>query len=133
MFYLGFSPERKTMPFFATVVLIGVMLIPIPAYAQDSLAGKYTGSITRQQGSKGLTLVIDSAQGGVVKGTATRTEKNCKGDYPVEGKVEANKLKLSALKKGGLAGDCSVNWDLTIEGNKLVGTTGSGHQIELSK
>lgn len=54
------------------LAVAGVMLGSAWADAADSLSGKYTGNIMRRNGSQGATLVINSAQDGLIKGTATR-------------------------------------------------------------
>ena len=117
------------------------MLMSICAYAQESLSGRYTGNVlmNAERGTVpvGLTLVIDSVEGGVVKGTATRgtagRKGSCGGNYPMEGKLEDKKLELRSTEKGGPAGDCSLRLNLSVEGNKLVGTAGKGNAVELSR
>ncbi|MCK7468453.1 MAG: hypothetical protein MZU91_10295 [Desulfosudis oleivorans] len=50
---------------------------------------------------RGLTIVIESVEGGVVKGIATRMEGKCRGDIPVAGKLEGNKVHLRETEKAG--------------------------------
>ena len=129
----------KVVAAMAFAVLVSVVA---GVYAQDALPGRYTGTYAFLGGSKEntvrLTLVIASVEGGIVKGTATNEgstgRKNpCGGDYPMEGKYEGNKLQLKSTEKGGRVGDCGLSLNLTVEGNKLVGTTGAGYKVQLSK
>ena len=122
-------------------MVFAVLSVAASAYAQDALVGKYTGSyalaVRDKEITVRLTLVIASVEDGVVKGTATTASSGsrppCDGDYPMAGKYEGNKLQLHATQKGGRTGDCSLALNLTVEGNKLVGTTGTGSQVQLSK
>lgn len=107
-------------------------------YAQNALVGTYRGSypvFTSMGGVQvGVQLIIASDENGIVKGTATTYSKHpCAGTYPMEGKRDGNNLVLIATAKGGRAGDCSFRLNLAQEANKLVGTTGLGNPIELSK
>ena len=123
----------------AAVAIAGVMLMATCVYAQESLSGRYTGNLlvnTSSQGTQavGLALVIDSVEGGVVKGTVTRFAAGrigagCAGSYPMEGKLEDKKLALHSAGKGGQAGDCSLRLNLSVEGNKLIGTAGGGNAV----
>ncbi len=127
----------------AAVAIAGVMFMATCVYAQESLSGRYTGNLlvnTQSQGTQsvGLALVIDSVEGGVVKGTATRfatgkVGRGCAGSFPMEGKLEDKKLALHSTGKSGGAGDCSLRLNLSVEGNKLIGTSGGGNAIELSR
>ena len=119
------------------VAVTGVMFVSACVYAQESLSGRYTGYFVANTrvGTQavGLTLVIDSVVDGAVKGTATNYAKVCRGDFPMEGKLQGDKLELRSIAKGGPAGDCSLEWSLNVEGNKLVGTGRGGNAITLSR
>lgn len=99
--------------------------------------GKYTGSMTKMTNRNiqqwGVAVLIESVEDGVVKGVATRYQGNCRGDVPIQGRLEGNTLKLRESSKGGPAGDCGFRATLTVEGNKLVGTTGAGEPMEVSR
>ncbi|MGA8055714.1 MAG: hypothetical protein WCA12_17970 [Burkholderiales bacterium] len=105
--------------------------------AQELLTGKYTGNYQRRsnQGlqATGLVVVIDSVEGGTVKGSATISGSQCAGNYPIEGKLGEGKLQIRTTEQGGRAGDCGLRLNLVVEGNKLKGTTGAGHAAELSR
>ena len=104
-------------------------------YAQDSLIGKYSETYTRNtnKGEQryGLELNIESSENGVVKGTAIRNGRDCRGAFPVEGTFKDNRLELKSGKVSG-AEDCTANLRLAAEGNKLKGTMGNA-AVELSK
>jgi hypothetical protein len=108
------------------------------AYAQDTLIGKYTGSVTypgkRGDTQLGLELVIESIESGSVKATADYfTGGKCAGQYPMVGRYAGNKLQLKSTEKVGRAADCGLILNLAVEGNKLLGTTYGGHRVQLSK
>jgi len=105
-------------------------------FAQDTLAGRYTGSFDFQTNAGlqkvGVTVVIDSVEDGKVKGTATLGGRACAGDYPFEGILKGESIGLRGTTKGGRAGDCSFGFKGKVEGNKLVGTYGK-YELELRK
>ena len=111
-------------------------------YAQESVVGTYTGSYTQPTNSKygdttvNVQLIIASVENGVVKGTAklySTARFKCPGDYPMEGNYDGNKLAMKATAKAGPTSDCSFGLNVAQEGNKLVGKTGAGLSIQLSK
>jgi hypothetical protein len=107
------------------------------SYAQESLLGTYTGSdvfpSARGDTSIGVKLVITSVAASAVSGQVELGGRACGGDYPVQGKYEDNRLVMTAIAKGGSASDCSFSFDVAVNGNKLVGTTGNGKALRLSK
>ena len=113
------------------------MMAPALVSAEESIIGKYTGdfimSTSRGPIRTGLGLVLDRAEGGVVKGTATIFDWSCAGDYPMEGTFREGKMQLRSTAKGGRAGDCSLRLNLAVDGGRLTGTTGSGQPVQLSK
>lgn len=120
-------------------IVAGIALAGAIAQAQDSLVGTYTGAYsassptgnTRQNGVK---LVIDSAENGVVRGTATLdTGGPCSGNYAMAGKLAGGRLVMRSTRQSGAAGDCPFGLNVAMEGNKLVGSTGGGYPIQLSK
>lgn len=117
--------------------LVVLLAVPLHLHAQDSPVGKYSGTFTvpTLTGDRqiGLELTIASVEGGKVKGAARSYSRSCGGDFPVEGTYEGSKLEIRSTAKFGPAGDCSFRMRLTVEGNKLVGETGGGRPIQLSK
>ena len=113
-------------------ILGGVLVLWIAsaAFAQQTLLGTYSGSYsaTTFSGSNPievrLTLDITSLEDGIVKGKGMNYSRPCYGEYPLEGILKGNELKLDATRKGGPAGDCGMSLRLTVDGNKLVGTMG---------
>lgn len=119
-----------------TVLLSAVVLtVAVPAHAQNSLLGTYSGSLPiKNNKTAGVRLVIDSFDNGIVKGTASRSQKGaCNGDYPVEGTLKDDNLVMKAIEKGGGAGDCNFKLNVKVVGDKLVGTGIYDNPIELSK
>lgn len=130
-----------------SVAAIGIVIlgsVSALAFAQDALVGTYNGGYALTSGGReqqvGVTLVIASVDNGVVKGTATnqgiagsKRGGACRGDFPMEGKSDGGKLTLRSTESGSKVGDCNLSLNLAVEGNKLVGTTGAGYKVELSK
>ncbi len=84
-----------------------------------------------------IELKIDKVEGGTVQGTITRFEQNqgfCRGDGPVVGVLEGDKLNLQTEKAAsGLKEGCGVNFELKVTGEKLEGKSPSGSTLVLSK
>lgn len=106
-----------------------------PVFAQEALIGTYSGTLegkTANSQKIGVTLVIASVDGMVVKGTVTRHQKGaCNGDYPMEGSIDGNTLVMKATQKSDL--DCNFKMNVKVEGSKLVGTGIGDRPIVLSK
>lgn len=120
---------------------LALFILPIAlgtnSYAEESLLGTYRGSF---QGGKnnnktnGVSLIIESVENGIVKGTATRFQKGaCNGDYLMEGELSGKTLTMKSTEKGGRLEDCSFGINVTQDGNTLVGKTHKGQPIQLSK
>lgn len=107
--------------------------------AQQPLVGKYKGSLDVRncRGNMcdtGLTLEILSEKDGAVTGVAERIgQSGCAGKYEVTGTVEGNRITLQQTRMGGRGGDCGMNLDLTVDGDKLVGTMNKKFAAQLSK
>jgi hypothetical protein len=109
--------------------------LPLAVGAQDSLVGTYNASYTStgiQSTLQSLTIVIASVEDGRVKGTGVRHDKACGGEYPLEGSIKGDQLRVRATKKGGPAGDCSFGFAGKIEGNTITGKWGP-HEVKFSK
>jgi hypothetical protein len=103
------------------------------AVSQDSLVGKWQGSAEVQRGRGGggaPLLTINTVENGVVKGTVTSYGR-CGGDYPLEGRLEGDKLELKSTKAGRVQ-DCSIDYNLSFNGKRLVGTS-SGVPISFQR
>jgi len=109
------------------VALTVVLSITTGAGAQDSIVGKYNSSYTTK-GINALTfsvgIAISSVEGGVVKGTGYRYDRACRGEYPLEGTLKGDQIRLRAVAKGGASGDCDFGFIGTVQGNALVGKYG---------
>lgn len=118
--------------FFLAVVSFLSSAHSIFAQTQDSVAGRYTGSFTAARGPKpfeaGVELVVSNVEQGVVKGTARVLAGQCAGTYAMEGNFANNKLNMK-----GSGGPCPFGFSATKEGNKLIGSTGAGAPLQLSK
>jgi len=77
---------------------------------------------------------MDSAEQGVVKGTATLDIGGpCSGNYPMAGKLANGRLVMRSTARSGAAGDCPFGFNVATEGSKLVGSTAAGRPLQLSK
>jgi hypothetical protein len=124
-------------------VAIGLVLsiFAAPLYAQESLGGKYSGTIMfpTKQGELLAPVVLEimSVEDGKVKAKAYRgpvgnsgPPMTCGGNYQMEGTYANNKLVIKSVS--GPLSDCVLNFVLVAEGNKLKGTVGK-REVELSK
>ena len=127
-----------------SAVAVTLMAFASIANAQDLSKGRYTGSYPQRTASGerpvGLVLVIDNVQAGVVTATATTTfqahgagSPPCSGEYQMEGKYTDNKLRLRSKSTTARGSDCRLSLNLSANGDKLVGTTGGGAPVNLSK
>jgi hypothetical protein len=123
-------------------VVVVLLLSPShPAFAQGLTPGKYSGAISFV-GPAGhgrtdpLAIKIDKVEGGTVQGTVTRVDSSgfCRGDVPVVGVLEGDKLTLQTDKAAsGVKEGCGVNFELKVNGEKLEGKHASGSPFVLSK
>ena len=139
--YRGMLNEKAEELYMKKAIFSACILLVFsdPAFAQQSLVGKYTGGVSEVPtpiGNQqfGLTLEILTTSGNTVTGKAEFfTPGACGGEYPVAGKRKGDTLTLRATKKGGAAGDCGLRLELTVEGDKLVGTMNRKFPAQLSK
>ena len=120
-------------------LLAALALAAFPAAAADTLAtGKYSGNyeIQSRTGPVTASVVVDIKEVSKDKVTATGTVQGttgCDGDFPMDGKFSKGTLSLKSTQKYGRAGDCTFNFKVKPEGNKLVGKTGGGRALTLTK
>ena len=120
--------------------VIATLCMPaLAALAADTLApGKYAGGYELQTrtGPARVSIQLDIAEvkNDKVTGTVAMIGSGgCDGDYPMEGKYSKGSLSLRSTQKSGRAGDCSFNFKVKPEGDKLVGKTGGGRDLTLAK
>jgi hypothetical protein len=104
------------------------LTVPVTVCAQESLVGTWNASYTStgiQSTLQSVRVIITSAENGVVKGTATRSDKGCFGEYPIEGRVKGDDIRVRATKKGGPAGDCGFGFVGRLEGDKIIAKYGN--------
>ena len=103
-------------------------------YAQDSLIGKYNGTLEVPPTNHApVGIEVLTVTGETVTGIGHRFGGPCSGDYPFSGTVKGNTLKIKHTKMGGPAGDCGFRFTLTVEGDKLVGTFANKFSAKFSK
>ncbi|HQR22799.1 MAG TPA: hypothetical protein PLE54_18790 [Burkholderiaceae bacterium] len=116
------------------LALLGLLIQPLPAAAQELAPGKYTGNMSFLWSGKPMqdmvTLTIDKVQGNRFEGVAWVGTKRCQVDTPVQGRLDGDTLKVTgkAVKE-----DCGIRWELKVVGNKLEGTTPGGNAIVLHR
>ena len=111
------------------------LVTPAAAYAQDSLVGTWNASYTStgiQSTLQSVTVVITSVENGVIKGTGTRHDRACAGEYPIVGSLKEDVIRVRAVKKGGPAGDCGFGFAGRVEGGKIIAKYGP-HELTFSK
>ena len=104
------------------------LTFPVTVCAQESLVGTWNASYTStgiQSTLQSVSVVITSVEDGLVKGTGTRRDRTCAGEYPIEGRVKGDEIRVRAIKKGGPAGDCNFGFIGRIEGDKIIAKYGS--------
>jgi hypothetical protein len=126
-------------------VVIVVLLSPLHlAFAQGLTTGKYSGttSFVSPAGNAKtdrFEIKIDKVEGGTVQGTVTDFRSHwsggfCRGDVPVVGVLEGDKLTLQTDKAAsGVKEGCGANFELKVNGEKLEGKSASGSTFVLSK
>lgn len=134
---------RMLLQSFICALVLVVLLSPLHlAFAQGLTTGKYSGTTTFVAATgktitEQIELKIDKVEGGTVQGTITRFESQqgfCRGDVPVVGVLEGDKLNLQTEKAAsGLKEGCGVNFELKVTGEKLEGKSPSGSTLVLSK
>lgn len=108
--------------------------------AQSISPGKYSGTMTYVGGNgrtrtDGVAIEIDKVEGASVKGRATRNVSGfCRGEVPVEGTLDGDKLTLQSVKGAAEVREgCGFNWEFKVEGQKLDGKSASGASLQLAK
>ena len=120
---------------FTAIPLAGFLIVAASsAFAQESLVGKYAGTLMLPSQSRGIvpvpiSLEITSAADGKLQGKANRSSsawlgQGCAGEYKLAGTYEGNKLDMRATEPGGPAKDCPMRLRLVAEGRKLKGKMG---------
>ena len=119
-----------------TTLLTGLLLIAAGASAEDSIVGRYNGSITSEginARTWSVSILITSVEGGVITGTGIRDDPACRGEYPLRGKLRGNHIGVRAIQKGGPAGDCGFGFRGTVQDGALVGKYLGKRDLELRK
>lgn len=120
----------------AATFLTGLLLIAASASADDSILGRYNGSVSTEgivAKVWAVSIVITSVEGGVVEGIGIRQDPGCRGEYPLRGKLRGNRIGVRAIKKGGPAGDCGFGFRGTVQDGALVGKYLGKRDMELRK
>ena len=120
----------------AATLLTGLLLIAAGASADDSIVGRYNGSVSTEGINSrvwAVSIVITSVEGGVIKGTGIREDPGCRGEYPLRGKLRGNRIGVRAIEKGGPAGDCGFGFRGTVQDGALVGKYLGKRDLELRK
>lgn len=119
-----------------TVAFLTLAALPAALCAQDSILGTYNGNYEVRSSNRapyvGVSVVISSVEGGVVKGTGSRSTGSCRGEVPLEGTLKDRAIVLRAAEKGGRADDCGFTFRGNVEGSTLVGKLGD-REITLRK
>jgi len=117
-----------------------MLLFASLVHAEEStLVGRYTGTFQVQDNytpnrTIGMTLVIQKASEGKVDASGQLHARGpCHTQFPMVGTLKGNQLQLETVRPEGKDSDCPIVLKLTVDGSKLVGTTGHGLSVRLSK
>ena len=127
--------ELKTAGGFVLMLLLASLVHA----GESSLVGRYTGTFQVQDNYTpnrilGLTLVIKKVTEGKVEATGqVHARGPCHTPFPMVGTLKGNQLQLQTVRHEGQDSDCPAVVKLTVDGSKLVGTTGGGLPVRLSK
>ena len=136
---------RMLLQSFICALVLVVLLSPShPAFAQGLTPGKYSGttSFVSPAGNAKtdrFEIKIDKVEGGTVQGTVSDFRSHwsggfCRGDVPVVGVLEGDKLTLHTDRAAsGVKEGCGLNFELRVTGEKLEGKSPSGSTLVLSK
>lgn len=112
--------------------------LSLPAHADDSLVGRYSGhSMVRTPvGERPIPveLVVKSLDGSMVKGSMKSWSTNCRGaELLMEGTYANGTLAIASISTHSGPVKCGLEWTLNVDGATLAGTTASGYHIRLTK
>src|SRR5690349_6904836 len=113
--------KRKTY-WLAAALACGLLMSPVVRLvaADDAqVAGKWTISVETPRGTNEQTLTLEQ-DGAALKGTLTGR----RGDAPVEGKVEGNKVTFT-VKRETPNGTFVLEYSGTADGDAMAGTVHS--------
>ena len=103
---------------------------------ESSLVGRYTGTFQVQDNytpnrTIGMTLVIQKASEGKVDASGQLHARGpCHTQFPMVGTLKGNQLQLETVRPEGKDSDCPIVLKLTVDGSKLVGTTGHAREAQ---
>jgi hypothetical protein len=123
-------PSKEKIVFRMILVSAAMFATSIPAHAQGSLVGDWSGSYkyrgaTSRDVNIGIELKIASVEGNVVTGSAKTSGGSCTGEYQMRGKLDGNNLGMISTNTAGAAGDCKFGFRATVDGNSIKGTVGN--------
>jgi len=106
---------------------------------ESSIVGRYTGTFQAQDNympgrTIGMTLVIQKVADGKVEATGQLHARGpCFAQFPMAGALKGNQLQLQTVRPAGKDSDCPMVLRMTVDGSQLVGTSGRGLPVRLSK
>jgi len=119
--------------------IAGLLLLAAGSLAaRAEVSGSYSGSYELQTRNGvrnvGVKLDVLEVKGENVKAKVLMSANDaCSGEYPMAGKLKKAHLTLHSTQKSGRAGDCTFSLSGDFEGDKLVGKTGGGRTLILTK
>lgn len=119
----------------ASRAAVGLLLFCSASLAQQDFLGTYAGTFisegSRNNVTNGVVVQIVSIERGNVTGTFKMVGGSCVGDYPIDGKLSGDRLRLR-MGPGTKLGCGNALLILNAKSGKLVGTF-RRYDIELTK
>jgi hypothetical protein len=120
------------------LLVVGIFAASVTLAQEDVIVGKWSGTYNAGN-NRTMRVVLDikNAEGGKIRGVGSlystaRRGGQCHGDYPVEGTLKGDELRVRSTEKGGPAGDCTFTLSGKVEGNTLMVKRGQA-DFEMTK
>ena len=98
------------------VLLLCVAALPVAAFAQGSVDGKWAGEAPGGRGPQQVTLTL-KADGGKLTGSVAGGRG---GEIPIEEGTIANGMLKFRTKQMGRGGEITLNWSGTLKGDEIA-------------
>ena len=100
------------------VLVLCVAALPVAAFAQGSVDGKWSGEVPGGRGAQQVTLTL-KAEGGKLSGSVAGGRG---GEIPIEEGTIANGMLKFKTKQMGRGGEVTLNWSGTLKGDEIAFT-----------
>jgi hypothetical protein len=99
-------------------VTLAALALAVPAVAQNSVDGKWTGEVQGGRGPQTITMTF-KADGGTLTGSITGGRG---GEVQIkEGTISGNTIKFKSTQMGR-GGEVNISWSGTVKGDEIAMT-----------